>query len=140
VFFAFSTFVMRALGRLPPHEGIAAMQSINIVVINPWFMTAFLGTVVTSLALAVLSVMNWSATGSHYLLAGCLLYIVGTFLVTMVFNVPLNNAIAAVEPASAEGAAVWSSYLTNWTLWNTVRTVASALALIAFILGLVNKE
>jgi uncharacterized membrane protein len=47
VFFAFSTFVMRALGRLPPHEGIAAMQSINIVVINPWFMTAFLGTVVT---------------------------------------------------------------------------------------------
>jgi uncharacterized membrane protein len=140
VFFAFSTFVMRALGRLPPHEGIAAMQSINIVVINPWFMTAFLGTVVTSLALAVLSVMNWSQAGSRYLLVGCLLYIVGTFLVTMVFNVPLNNAIAAVEPASAEGATVWSSYLTNWTLWNTVRTVASALALIAFILGLVNKE
>jgi uncharacterized membrane protein len=84
--------------------------------------------------------MNWSQAGSRYLLVGCLLYIVGTFLVTMVFNVPLNNAIAAVEPASAEGATVWSSYLTNWTLWNTVRTVASALALIAFILGLVNKE
>jgi uncharacterized membrane protein len=42
VFFAFSAFVMKALGRLPPAEGIAAMQSINIAVINPVFLTAFL--------------------------------------------------------------------------------------------------
>ena len=137
-FFAFSAFIMRALGKLPAHEGIAAMQSINIVVINPWFMIVFLGTVVTSLVLAVMSVMNWSHAGSGYLLAGCLLYIVGTFLVTMVLNVPLNNAIAAADPASADGAAVWRNYLTNWTLWNTVRTVASTLAMAAFILGLVS--
>ena len=44
VFFAFSTFVMRALARLSPSEGIAAMQSINITVLNPWFLGAFLGT------------------------------------------------------------------------------------------------
>ena len=30
IFFAFSTFVMRALGRRPAGEGIAAMQAINI--------------------------------------------------------------------------------------------------------------
>ncbi len=41
VFFAFSTFVMKALDRLPPAQGMTAMQSINVVVINPWFMTAF---------------------------------------------------------------------------------------------------
>jgi len=29
VFFAFSAFVMKALARLPPAQGIAAMQSIN---------------------------------------------------------------------------------------------------------------
>ncbi len=137
-FFAFSAFIMRALGKLPAHEGIAAMQSINIVVINPWFMIVFLGTVVTSLVLAVMLVMNWSHAGSGYLLAGCLLYIVGTFLVTNVLNVPLNNAIAAADPAGADGAAVWRNYLTNWTLWNTVRTVASTLAMAAFILGLVS--
>lgn len=38
-FFAFSAVVMKALGKLPPAQGIAAMQSINVVVINPWFLT-----------------------------------------------------------------------------------------------------
>ena len=44
IFYAFSTFVMQALGRLAPREGIAAMQSINVVVINPLFFLAFFGT------------------------------------------------------------------------------------------------
>ena len=43
VFFAFSSFVMTALARLAPAPGIAAMQSINVVVINPLFMAGFLG-------------------------------------------------------------------------------------------------
>ena len=37
------------------------------------------------------------------MIAGGLLYVVGMFVVTMVFNVPLNNALAAVDPASPEG-------------------------------------
>jgi uncharacterized membrane protein len=53
VFFAFSTFVMRALARLQPKEGIAAMQSINITVINPWFMTALFGTAIAGLFLSI---------------------------------------------------------------------------------------
>ena len=44
LFFVFSTFVMTALGRLPPAGGIAAMQSINVAVLNPVFFTVFLGT------------------------------------------------------------------------------------------------
>ena len=40
-FFAFSAFVMKALGRLPGGQGIEAMQSINIVVINPVFSAFF---------------------------------------------------------------------------------------------------
>ena len=41
IFFAFSTFVMQALAKQPTSQGIATMQSINITVINPWFMAAF---------------------------------------------------------------------------------------------------
>jgi len=37
IFFAFSSFVMKALARVPSAEGIAAMQSINVVVLN-WTM------------------------------------------------------------------------------------------------------
>jgi uncharacterized membrane protein len=52
IFFAFSTFVMKALGKLSPPQGVAAMQSINVAVINPWFLTAFFGTAVACVATA----------------------------------------------------------------------------------------
>ena len=59
------------------------------------------------------------------LFAGALLYFIGTFLVTMVFNVPLNDALAAAAPDSADGASLWARYLGTWTVWNHVRTIAA---------------
>jgi uncharacterized membrane protein len=49
-------------------------------------------------------------------------------VVTIVFNVPRNNALAAVNPASAEGARLWAGYLTTWTAWNHVRTISALTA------------
>jgi uncharacterized membrane protein len=128
VFFAFSTFVMKALAQQPAAQGIAAMQSINITVINPWFMTAFMGTGLACVVLAIASLLKWAQPGALYLLIGSLLYVIGTFLVTIAFNVPLNDALAAVKPDSAEGATLWSNYLVSWTFWNHVRTVAALAA------------
>lgn len=135
-FFAFSSFVMRALARLPPAQGIAAMQSINVTVINPVFLVVFLGTAATCAVLAVFSLVRWNKPGSGYLLAGSLLYVVGTFLVTMVFNVPRNDALAAVDPGSARGATLWASYLSRWTAWNHVRTAAALAAAASLTLAL----
>jgi uncharacterized membrane protein len=134
-FFAFSTFVMGALGKLPAPQGLAAMQSINIVVVNPWFMTPFVGTAVLCLVLAGASIMRWHDAGAAYLLAGAVLYIAGTFLVTMVFNVPKNDALAVVAPSSPEAAQFWTQYLPAWTVWNTVRTIAAAAAMVSFIMA-----
>lgn len=136
IFFAFSTFVMSALARLPAAQGIAAMQSINIAVINPWFLTVFFGTAVACLGLAVAALLRWDAPGAGWLLAGGLLYPVGTILVTMGGNVPLNNALATADPAGAAGATLWHRYLDRWTLWNHVRTAAALAAAAAFILAL----
>ncbi len=108
-FFAFSACVMEALRRLEPSAGIAAMQSINIVVLNPLFLGAFFGTALLSLVLAVVAALTWSAPGAVYLLAGSLLYLAGAILVTIVFNVPLNNRLAAVKPDSADGRKVGRS-------------------------------
>ena len=135
-FFAFSSFVMKALARLPPAQGIAAMQSINVAVINPVFLGVFLGTAATCALLAVSSLVQWNKPGAAYLLAGSLLYLVGTFLVTMVFNVPRNDALAAVASGSAEGATLWASYLARWTAWNHVRTIAALAAATALALAL----
>jgi uncharacterized membrane protein len=137
VFFAFSTFIMRALARLPANEGIAAMQSINIVVINPLFLSVFVGTAVAGVVLVISSLLKWHNSESVYLLAGGVLYVIGTFLVTMIFNVPRNNVLAVLAPTSPEAAGYWAEYVSSWTAWNHVRTVAAlaAAASISMSLG-----
>jgi uncharacterized membrane protein len=132
VFFAFSTFVMPALARLPAPHGIAAMQSINVAAITPSFMAALFGTGLACVILIGRSLTTWPSPGAVYVLPGCLLYLAGTVLVTIVFNVPRNDALAGVDAASAEGATLWASYLTSWTTWNHVRT-ASALGAAALL-------
>lgn len=135
-FFAFSTFVMGALGRLPVAHGIAAMQSINVVVINPWFLGVFVGTAAACAFLVVAALLTWQAPGAMLLVVGALLYFAGTFLATMFFNVPLNDALAAVAPDSAEGAGLWSRYLITWTNWNHIRTLAALAASAALTIAL----
>ena len=137
VFYAFSTFVMKGLARLPSAQGIAAMQSINITVINPLFMGAFFGTAAACVLVVVFSLLRWNEAGAVYLLSGGLSYLIGDILVTMAFNVPRNNALAAADPVSADGARLWAGYVTSWTAWNHVRTAAAlaATALLTFALS-----
>ncbi len=135
-FFAFSSFVMQALGRQPAAQGIAAMQTINVTVINPWFLGAFIGTALLALAVAALGLWQGWAGSTPLLLGGALLYLVGCFGVTAAFNVPRNEALAKVAAESAEGAALWHRYLSGWTAWNHVRTAASLAAAACFILAL----
>ncbi|RWE39351.1 MAG: DUF1772 domain-containing protein [Mesorhizobium sp.] len=132
VFFAFSNFVMPAFARLPAAGGIAAMNSINVTVITPMFMTALFGTGLICLVLVAGAIISWSQPGSFWLLAGALIYLVGNPMVTMVFNVPLNDALAAVDPASSNGAAVWSDFLRDWVMWNHLRTVTAIVAMASF--------
>ena len=136
VFFAFSAFVMAALGRLPPDQGVSAMQAINVAVLNPWFLAAFFGTAAACAVLAIAVFFRWSEPGAILLLAGSLLYLVGTILVTLRLNVPLNDALAAARPEDAESAVLWKRYLTEWTAWSHLRTAASLAAAAAFILAL----
>ena len=136
IFFAFSSFVMKALARVPPAQGIAAMQSINVAVINRWFFAVFFGTAACCIILVVTPFFRWSRLGSAYLLIGGLLYLVGTILVTIIGNVPLNDALATINPASADASRIWGNYLKTWTAWNHVRTVAALAAAISFTLAL----
>jgi uncharacterized membrane protein len=136
VFFAFSAFVMTALARLPAAQGIAAMQSINVVVINPAFLGVLFGTAVLCIVLAVAAPVTWGESGAIYLLVGALLYLVGTIVVTMACNVPRNNALAAVAPDGAESASLWARYVAEWTAWNHVRTAGAFLAAASYMIAL----
>ncbi|MGH8530544.1 MAG: DUF1772 domain-containing protein [Nevskiales bacterium] len=136
LFFAFSVSVMKALARLPPAEGIAAMQSINIVIVNPVFLSVFLGTAVGCALVMVASLLRWHDPGSVYLLVGGALYLVGSLLVTVVFNIPRNEALARIAPTDPGGASLWADYLSRWTAWNHIRTIASLAAAVSLTIGL----
>ena len=139
VFFAFSSFIMKALERVPAPEGIAAMQSINVVVINPSFLGAFMGTALLSVGVIVMALLNLGHSSAIFFLGGAVLYFAGTFLVTMFGNVPLNNQLAAVSPTDLAAAELWAHYLDRWTTWNTVRTVAAIGATFLFTVGLMQN-
>ena len=128
IFFAFSNFVMRGLERLPAGQGVAAMRSINVTVLNPLFLALFVGTCLLCLGLAFHAGFRGSQTGARFLLAGGLLYVIGTFAVTVTFNVPLNDVLAT-------DASTWERYLSQWTVWNHVRTAAALLACASFTLA-----
>ena len=139
VFYAFSTFVMKALRRLPARDAIAAMQSINVVVINPMFLGVFLGTALMSLVVSVMAVLRWDPPQSMYLIVGAALYLVGTFGVTVVCNVPLNETLAKVSGEDSDAAERWEAYCRRWTAWNHVRTVAAVGACGSLVMALMQR-
>lgn len=135
LFFAFSTFIMTALADRPPAEGMAAMVSINRVILRSLFMLVFFGTALLALGLAIYALIN-RTPASPWLIAGAAAYLLGSIGVTIVWNVPLNNAIDRADPA-ADNQALWAHYVARWTAWNHIRTVASLGASALFIGALV---
>jgi uncharacterized membrane protein len=136
VFFAFSSFVMKALARLQPAQGIAAMQSINQVAVTPAFMTALFGTATACVAVDVWALVEWDASVGPWLLAGGAVYLLGTIALTVAYHVPRNNALAALQPQSAEAAGRWTRYVAEWTRANHLRAVTSLAAAVFFTLAL----
>ncbi len=135
-FYAFSSFVMAGLKRLPSDQGIAAMQSINVTAVTPGFMTGFFGTTVACMAVAVSAIVNWDQSVSIWLLIGAGLYLVGVFVMTIAYHVPRNNALAATSPTASDAAEVWSRYLREWTRWNHLRMIAGLAAAAAFTIAI----
>ena len=135
-FYAFSSFVMAGLKRLPSKQGMAAMQSINVTAVTPGFMIGFVGTTVACIAVAISAIANWDQTVSVWLLVGAGLYFGGVFVMTATYHVPRNNALAATSPTAADAQGVWSRYLTEWTTRNHIRTISSLAAAAALTIAI----
>jgi uncharacterized membrane protein len=136
-FFAFSAFLMRALGGLSAERGIVAMQAITVAIKWPVFLILFFGTAALCAVLAGSAMLHWSAPGSCYLLVGTLLFLLGTFAVTMMRNVPFNRELIAVAPDTKDARDLWKRFQASWSMWNHVRTISAFLACAALILALV---
>lgn len=139
LFFAFSTFVMRGLDRTDPLQAITAMRGINAEAqANAPFLLMFFGSTLLALAVGIYAAVHLGRPGSGYLLAGAVLAILAA-IVTVAFNVPLNNRLEALDPATlsaADAAHEWRAYRVPWTAWNHVRTVTPLLGAALLLLGL----
>jgi uncharacterized membrane protein len=122
VFFAFSTFVVPALQRLPEAEAGSAMRSIDLLAVRPPLMVALFGTAAACLVLGVLAVRR----SNPWVVAGCASYLLGVVAVTVVANVPLNDRLA-------QGQVTFAAYAGAWLPWNHVRTVAGLVAAVLLI-------
>ncbi len=133
VFYAFSTFVMPGLALLSPPQGIAAMQAINVKAVTTGFMTGFMGTAALSILVLVAGALGYA---DGWAMAGALLYLAGCFGVTIAANVPRNNMLARLDPATLEAAAAWTRYQAGWIMWNHLRGAAALVACAALIVSL----
>lgn len=137
VFLAFSDFIMRSLSLTSGQGGAEAMQIINREVFRWVFMTLFLGLAVVSLALIVWARLSLAGPVSVLMGSAGLVYLLGCFAVTIVFNVPMNEALARMDLSHDAAHAYWTNtYLPRWTFWNTVRTIACGLSAALLLFGL----
>jgi uncharacterized membrane protein len=137
IFFAFSNFIMKALAQVPSSQGVSAMQSINVTVLNRWFLGAFMGTALVCLFLAVIAIADCRMAPSPYLLGGAVAYVAGTWLVTVGGNVPLNHRLAELAPDDPASSDLWDHYLDRWTTLNSRRAGSALCAAVLFCIGLI---
>ena len=135
VFLTFSDFVMKSLAATRGPGGIEAMQIINRKVMPTVFMVLLLGMSALAPVLGVYAYMAAPASAAGWIVAGCIAYVIGVFLVTVVCNVPMNQHLAGLDVTSAATTAYWQHYVTRWTVWNHIRTAASGAAAVCLLIG-----
>jgi uncharacterized membrane protein len=135
VFMAFSDFVMRSLRVAAPGAGIEAMQQINREVYGSVFLVGLLGLVPVSLGLVAYGAIFMSGPAAGWIIAGVLIYFTGTFLVTMLANVPMNKRLDHMAVSAPETREYWQVYARRWTRWNHLRAAASGMASACLLIG-----
>ncbi len=129
-FYAYSCSVLIGFDAAEPDVAIAAMQANNATIRNIWFAPAYFGPVFIGAAVAFVYLPRIRTVAGQAAIAAVLVYLLAAFLVTVVFNVPLNHALADAGGFETQEAArkVWEDYRGPWGTWNLVRTIASFLS------------
>jgi len=137
--YVFSTMVMRGLDRTGPVDAITAMRGINAEAnASPAFLLGYFSATILALVVGVIAIVRLNQPGSWWLLIGAILAILGA-IITMVFNVPLNNHLDTVDPAGlsvADAAREWQAYFSTWTAWNHARTLTAFIGAAVMLVGL----
>lgn len=125
VYLAFTAMVLPALDRRAPGEAVATMRAINRAAVRAPFMTLFFGGALAAAVAGALSLGHGSRIGA----VGAALTL-GSHVVTVASNVPLNNALERDDPLP------WSDYSRRWGRANGLRAALSAAGAACLAAGL----
>ncbi len=137
LFYAYSCSVVGGLGRLSDTEYLRGMQSINRVILNPLFLSCFMG------ALFLLPLSTWLAYREAvlrprfwFLLIAMIAYAAGVFGVTMLGNVPMNNVLDKFDITGSSADMIHAQRLTFESKWNNLNHVRTAFAILSLLFTL----
>ena len=134
LFATFSYAVMPGLRRTDDATFARAMREVNVAILNPALGVVFGGSVLASIAAAVLGLDDEAAR--WWLVAGAVL-VFAAGAVTMGVNVPMNDRLLAGVDSGEPSASVRQAFEAPWVRWNLVRTVLSAAGFVALVIALV---
>lgn len=143
LFYAFAVSINIAFTALPDPAYITATQAINVAIVNPAFLVSFLGAPVLLVLAAWLHARPAFTRRSGYILAAAVIFVIGSFGVTVLANIPLNDQLAAF---SAEGASpaelhrVREAFAIPWNNWHLVRTLAGIAALVLMVMACLQRD
>jgi len=138
LFYAWSCSVTVGLADLPDKEYISAMQSMNRAIQNPAFFICFFGAAILLPLSAYLQFRINLSARFWFLLAATICYLVGVMGVTIAGNVPMNEALDALQLHSAsirEIAAHRARFEGPWNSLNMVRTISSIFSIACFLIA-----
>lgn len=137
-FYAWVCSTMWGLDATDPRVAIAAMQAMNASVRNAIFAPAFFGTGPVLLLAGVFAFRSQNRSAAKWFVSGGLLYTLGGMVLTMVVNVPMNEALGAliVPEDIASAREIWSDYSGRWQIFNQIRTLVSGVVLILVGIGI----
>ena len=130
----FSYAVMPGLRRTDDATFARAMREINVAILNPALGLVFGGSVLASIAAAILGFDDEAAR--WWLIAGAVL-VFAAGAVTMGINVPMNDRLLAGVDAGEPHESVPQAFEAPWVRWNLVRTVVSTAGCAALVVALV---
>lgn len=137
-FFAFSYDIIFMLDELPATRYAEVMELININVRNGMFGVFFFGAVGVSAVTLLLMLPKYRSATFLLFLAGFIVYLAGTFLVTTQINLPLNAYIESwnIQMPPAD----WAEARQRWQDANFIRTWSSIAAFLLYLFALITSS
>ncbi|MBT8202072.1 MAG: DUF1772 domain-containing protein [Acidimicrobiia bacterium] len=143
--FGFVVVAMPGLGTLEDHDFLRGFAVMDRVIQDrqPLFMVMWAGSVVAVLATAVLGIFELE--GADRLLAemAAAVYLLGVQAPTAMVNIPLNDAVQALDLDSLSPPSLLKArkdFERRWNRWNAVRTAFGAVATVLLLVLLLRLD